>query len=97
MNKDINKTLSMLVPVLNQTGERIESIEAVHNWYKAENYEGVTREYMKEVAEITFENGARKYADIGSDSNLAAIYDITAVLLQINLTEKNKITKNHLS
>ena len=75
MNKDINKTLSMLVPVLNQTGERIESIEAVRNWYKAEDYEGVTREYMKEVAEITFENGARKYADIGSDSNLAAIYD----------------------
>lgn len=83
MDKDINKTLSMLVPVLNQTGERIESIEAVKNWYKAEDYEGVTREYMKEVAEITLENGVKKYADIGSDSNLAAIYDITAVLLQI--------------
>ena len=83
MNKAINKTLSMLVPVLNQTGERIESIEAVRNWYKAEDYEGVEREYMKEVAEIVFENGVKRYADIGSDSNLAAIYDITAVLLQI--------------
>ena len=83
MDRDINKTLSMLVPVLKQTGERIKSIEAVHSWYKAEDYEGVTREFMKEVAEITFENGHRIYANIGSDSNLAAIYDITAVLLQI--------------
>ena len=29
MNKDINKTMSMLVPVLNQTGERIESIAEI--------------------------------------------------------------------
>ncbi len=78
MNKDINYTLAMLVPLLQANGEKIEKIEAVENWY---TYGG--REYMKEVAEITYESGARKYADIGSDSNLAACYDVLAVILQL--------------
>lgn len=84
MNKDINKTLSALVPILQMNGENVVSIEAVHNWYKAKHpAEETEREYMKEVAEITYENGARRYADIGADSNLAAIYDVVAVILQI--------------
>lgn len=54
MDKDINKTLSMLVPVLNQTGERIESIEAVKNWYKAKG--GTVRAYPIVQLETDDEN-----------------------------------------
>ena len=78
MNKDINITLAMLVPILRANGEKVKSIEAVHNWYKSGN-----REYMKEVAEITYDNGIVRYADIGGDSNLTALYDIIGVIQQI--------------
>ena len=79
MNKDINKTLSALIPVLNMNGEKVKSIEAVQDWYKG--IDG--REYMKEVAEITYENGYRRYADIECDSNLTAVYDVLAVIQEI--------------
>jgi hypothetical protein len=76
MNRDINTTLMALVPILRMNGERVASIEAVHDWYK-----GVGgREYMKEVAEITYDNGYRRYADIGCDANLTACYDVLAVI-----------------
>lgn len=78
MNKGINKTLSALVPLLRMNGEVVKSIEAVQDWYMVDG-----REYMKEVAEITYDNGHRKYADIGCDSNLTAVYDIIAVIQQI--------------
>lgn len=79
MNKDINKTLSALVPILRMNGEKVKSIEAVQDWYKGID----NREYMKEVAEITYENGYRRYADIGCDSNLTAVYDVLAVIQEI--------------
>ena len=75
MNKDINHTLMALVPILRMNGEKIKRIEAVQDWYKASG-----REYMKEVAEITYDNGHRVYADIGCDSNLTAVYDVVAVI-----------------
>ena len=75
MNKNINQTLNALVPILNMNGENVESIEAVRNWFQ-----GIGQGHFKEVAEITYKNGYRKYADIGCDSNLTAIYDIMAVL-----------------
>jgi len=78
MNKDINKTLMALVPILRMNGENVTNIEAVHDWYKDGD-----REYMKEVAEITYDNGTVRYADIGCDSNLTAIYDVIAVIQQI--------------
>lgn len=78
MNKDINKTLMALVPILRMNGENVTGIEAVHDWYKLGD-----REYMKEVAEITYDNGTVRYADIGCDSNLTAIYDVLAVIQQI--------------
>ena len=78
LNKDINYTLMAIVPVLKKNGEKIVKIEAVQDWYKVGD-----REFMKEVAEITFENGYQIYADIGSDSNLAAVYDVLAVILYI--------------
>lgn len=79
MNKDINTTLMALVPILRMNGEKVASIEAVHDWYK-----GVGgREYMKEVAEITFDNGHRIYADIDCDSNLAACFDVLGAILDL--------------
>ena len=78
MNKDINFTLMTLVPVLRMNGEKVKSIEAVENWYKVED-----REYCKEVAEITYDNGHHLYADIGCDSNLTAVYDIMAVIQEL--------------
>lgn len=83
MNKDINKTLSALVPILRMNGEKVKSIEAVQNWYHVDG-----QEYMKEVAEITYDSGARRYADIGSDSNLTALYDALAVIQEIKYRSK---------
>ena len=78
MNKDINYTLTALVPLLRMNGEKVVSVEAVQDWYKVDG-----REYMKEVAEITYENGYRHYADIGCDANLTAVYDVIAVIQQL--------------
>lgn len=78
MKKDINATLSALVPVLRLNGERVKSIEAVQDWFVVNG-----REYMKEVAEITYDSGYRKYADIDCDSNLAAAYDTLAVIQKL--------------
>ncbi len=85
MNKDINTTLMALVPILKMNGEKVASIEAVRDWYKGTYVEkdGRHREYMKEVAEITYESGNTRYADIGGDSNLAACYDVLAVILDL--------------
>lgn len=85
MNKDINRTLAALVPILRMNGEKIQKIEAVRNWYKARRHPGETaREYCKEVAEITTDSGVRIYADIGGDSNLTACFDVLGVIQQIN-------------
>ena len=78
MNKDINRTLMALVPILRMNGEMVKSIEAVNDWYKVGDCE-----YLKEVAEITYDNGTRRYADIGCDSNLTAVFDVVAVIRQI--------------
>lgn len=78
LNKDINYTLMDIVPVLQKNDEKVVKIEAVQDWYEVNGHE-----FMKEVAEITFENGHHIYADIGSDSNLAAVYDVIAVILYI--------------
>lgn len=78
MNKDINRTLAALVPILRMNGEMVQSIEAVQDWYIVNG-----REYMKEVAEITYDSGHCRYADIGSDSNLTACYDVLAVIQEI--------------
>lgn len=75
MNKDINYTLMALVPLLRLNHENIKSIEAVEDWYKVGD-----REYKKEVAEITYDDGYMMYVDIGCDSNLTACYDILAVI-----------------
>lgn len=83
MNKDINATLSALVRVLWLNGERVKSIEAVQDWYTVGG-----REYMKEVAEITYDGGHRLYADIGGDSNLTAAYDTLAVIQELKAPSK---------
>lgn len=81
MNKDINKTLMALVPILRMNGENVAKIEAVKDWYKVNG-----REYCREVAEITYDSGHRKYAGIGCDSNLTAVYDTVAVIQSLKPT-----------
>lgn len=76
MNKDINTTLYYVAQILWLNGEKITGIEAVEDWYD-------NGKYMKEVAEITYEDGHKRYADIDGDSNLAAVYDIVATVLQM--------------
>lgn len=80
MNKNINFTLAALVPILRMNGEKVKKIEAVLDWFKDKDG---SREYCKEVAEITYDNGCKRYADIGCDSNLTAVYDVMAVIQQI--------------
>ena len=85
MNKDINTALAALVPILRMNGEKVASIEAVHDWYKGQylDKDGRHKEYMKEVAEITYDNGHRIYADIDCDSNLAACFDVLGAVLDL--------------
>lgn len=83
MNNDINNTLQALVPILQTNGENVQSIEAVQDWYTING-----TEYMKEVAEITYTSGYRKYADIDCDANLTAVYDVMAVLQEIKPCSK---------
>ena len=83
MNKDINYTLMALVPVFRLNGEMVKTVEAVQDWYKVDG-----REYMKEVAELTFDNGRRLYADIDCDSNLTAVYDVIAVVQELKRPSK---------
>ena len=83
MNNDINNTLQALVPILQMNGENVQSIEAVQDWYTING-----TEYMKEVAEITYTSGYRKYADIDCDANLTAVYDVMAVLQEIKPNSK---------
>ncbi len=87
MNKDINKTLMALIPILNMNGENVVKIEAVKDWYKVG-----TQEYMKEIAEITYSSGYRKYSDIGCDSNLTACYDVLAVIQEIK-SQSSKVER----
>lgn len=78
MNKNINQTLELLVPVLQSCHAKIKSIEAVRDWFS----DGKTsKKYMKEVAELEYEDGYRLYVDINGDSNIAAVYDVVAVLM----------------
>ena len=89
MNKNINRTLAALVPILRMNGEKIKNIEAVRNFYIARHPgEETAREYCKEVAEITTDSGARIYADIGGDANLTAVYDVLAVIQQLKPQSK---------
>lgn len=78
MNKGIQTSLERLRQLLNANGYPIIKIEAVTDWYHVET-DGC--EYCKEVAEISYENGNVRYADIGCDSNSAAIEDTLAVVL----------------
>ena len=85
MNKDINDTLCQLAKIMVMNGEPVKSIEAVEDWYD-------NGRYMKEVAEITYENGCRRYADIDCDSNLAAVYDVMAVV--VGVKERAQMVEN---
>lgn len=75
MDKGINQSFKNLTKALKYTREPIKQIRAV----EATTIEG----YIKDVAEVTYEDGHTKYADIGADSNLSALYDVMAMLVGI--------------
>ena len=91
MDKGIQSSLEMLRQLMVANGEPITKIEAVGDWYKVDG-----REYFKEVAEISYKNGTVRYADIGCDSNLTAVYDILCVILGLkkNSTKIERIVRN---
>ena len=81
---------------INHIGDEVEVLDADGKKVVGILKEVNGREFMKEVAEITFENGHHIYADIGSDSNLAAVYDVLAVILYIKDRSNNieRIVRN---
>lgn len=73
MDRGLNKAFEKLTEALQFTGDKnvvaIRACRATHDGG-----------FIKEVAEITFRNGSKFYADIGGDSNTTAMYDVLAVL-----------------
>lgn len=79
MDKGLQKCLDKLTEALQYSSEsNVARIRACYDYFRAGSD---PREYMKEVAEIEYKTGHKIYADIGGDSNLAAIYDIASVLV----------------
>lgn len=79
MDRGIQKCMDALVEALKHTRESVKEIKVARDWFRVGESD---HEYMKEVAEITFDGGGKMYADIGGDSNLAAIYDVISVLME---------------
>jgi len=84
MNENLQACLDKLTEALEFTGVPILRLRAALDYYKVlEDEDEEDREYVKEVVEITYKTGKRRYADIGCDSNIAALYDVLAVLIRI--------------
>ncbi len=79
MDAGITECLYYLGKALSKTRYKVQTIKPCQDWYKVRE-EDREHEYMKEVAEITFQNGDVIYADIGCDSNSAAIKDVMYVV-----------------
>ncbi len=79
MDAGITECLYYLGKALSKTRYKVQRIKPCQNWYIVRE-EDKEHEYMKEVAEITFQNGDVIYADIGGDSNSAAIKDVMYVV-----------------
>ncbi len=79
MDKGLHEAFKHLTKALQYTRDKdVVSISACLDYYHASD----DREYVKEVAEITFESGRKMYADIGGDANTTAMYDVLAVLCE---------------
>lgn len=79
MDAGITKCLEYFAKALSETRYRVKEIKPCEDFYTI-NEDGEEHTYMKEVAEITFQNGDVIYADIGGDSNSAAIKDVLEVV-----------------
>lgn len=78
MDAGITECLYYLGKAYSRTRYKVQSIKPCNDYYKDD--EEPEHEWLKEVAEITFQNGDVIYADIGGDSNSAAIKDVTDVI-----------------
>ena len=81
MDRGITECMFYLGKVFSKTRYDIQSIKPCNDFYKGTDSDtGEPVEWMKEVAEITLKNGDVIYADIGGDSNSAAIKDVMMVI-----------------
>ncbi|MBR3243723.1 MAG: hypothetical protein IKF90_13685 [Parasporobacterium sp.] len=79
MDRGLHEAFACLTEALQYTRDKnIESITPCLNYYHMP--ESGDREWVKEVAEITYRSGRKIYADIGGDANTAAMYDTLAVI-----------------
>ena len=79
MDKGLHEAFRHLTEALQYTRDKdVVSIMPCLDYYHASD----GREYVKEVAEITFESGQKMYANIGGDANTTAMYDVLAVLCE---------------
>lgn len=77
MDKRPRTCMSNLQKALENTHEHIVSIVPYKNIRTAVD----GNKYENDVIEITRDNGSKMYVNVNCDSNLAAIYDVVAVLL----------------
>lgn len=80
MDAGISDCLSHLASSLRRTRYQVKNIIPCENYYHSINEDGEDDIYMKEVAEIILQNDVVIYADIGGDSNYAAIKDVLEVI-----------------
>ncbi len=91
MDAGITECLYHLGKAYSKTNYGVQTIKPCDDFYKVLE-DGEVKEYKKEVAEITYKNGKVRYADIGGDSNSAAIYDVMMVV-EGNKKESTKIER----
>lgn len=81
MDSGLNKAFEKLTEALQFTRDKnVASIRACINTDK--------NGYKKEVAQITFKDGWKMYADIGGDANTTAMYDVLATLCELKKPSK---------
>ena len=79
MDRGLHEAFEHLTEALQYTRDKdVVSIVPCLDYYHASD----GREYVKEVAEITYRSGRKIYADIGGDANTTAMYDVLAVLCE---------------
>ena len=81
MDKGLHNAFKHLTQALQYTRDKdVVSIVPCFDYYHVSHDD---REYVKEVAEITYKSGRKMYVDIDCDANTTAMYDVLAVLCDL--------------